>query len=546
MERVLEADFADVRVRTGSARALQLSARAFTRGSEIHVAPGHWAPETSEGQRLLAHELGHVLQQRDGRVPATARIAGTAINNNPALEWEADALGARAVNARDAQADALPGRGTPSGVMGHSGVIQRKPLAPPAAGSPVEQVMQALAVISPVAGVGDFPAAFRVLDGLPVDQLLAVLTDLEARSQLDLLIANSGFAAPFDQVKLVTAMRVVRQSHGAGANLRAAEATIGASGLPAATQLAMSNYLLPLRPAVPTVRGADQRAPTAPGGAAALPTAATARELGYELDPSSRPAPAPPVPAAPPGAPPPPPPPAPARIPWDGRTGAPGAVAARATMQTELFAAFDAYLTFHRPATLAALARPKVAFAAPAAPPAGGAAPAPTGVVDIANQARAVLETRYATSIGAAASSPAQVSNRAVRQASGPGQNIFDVSSEADRSTLLGLPNLERGVAWWLFENDRPGAAGAAGTRRFATDILAAHHYSPQDPGAEPFRWAVDAAYAAASTLAPNNRRQLIDYRMTGWSESGTRGITLQSSFDPGRNRNRAELAQRC
>src|SRR6476661_376892 len=286
MERVLEADFSDVRVRTGSARALQLSARAFARGSEIHVAPGHWAPETSEGQRLLAHELGHVLQQRDGRVPATARIAGTAINNNPAVEWEADALGARAVNARGAQADALPGRDTPSGVMGHSGVIQRKPLAPPAAGSPVEQVMQALAVISPVAGVGDFPAAFRVLDGLPVDQLLAVLTDLEARSQLDLLIANSGFAAPFDQVKLVTAMRVVRQSHGAGANLRAAEATIGASGLPAATQLAMSNYLLPPRPAVPTVRGADQRAPTAPGGAAALPTAATARELGYELDPS--------------------------------------------------------------------------------------------------------------------------------------------------------------------------------------------------------------------------------------------------------------------
>ena len=301
-----------------------------------------------------------------------------------------------------------------------------------------------------------------------------------------------------------------------------------------------TNSLLALRPAVPKASSVDQRV-SPPGPAATVPGADLTRELGYELDPSSRPAPAPPVPAGPPGAPPPPPP---ARIPWDGRTGGPNYAAKRTKMQQELFKAYDGYLKHFRPMTIAAMARPRVAFNAPAAAP-GGAAPAATGVVDIANQARAVLETRYATSMDAAAPGATLTAGRATRTTAPGSQNIFDPSSEADRSAFTGSPNLAPGVAWWLFENDVPGAAGAAGSRRFATEILAAHHYSTQDPGAEQFRWDVANAYAAASTLAPNNRRQLIDYRLTGWSERGASGITLLSSFDPGANRNRAELEQR-
>ena len=66
------ADFSDVRVRMESAHARAFKALAFTQGSEIHVAPGHWAPDTVKGQKLLGHELAHVLQQRAGRVRATA------------------------------------------------------------------------------------------------------------------------------------------------------------------------------------------------------------------------------------------------------------------------------------------------------------------------------------------------------------------------------------------------------------------------------------------------------------------------------------------
>src|SRR5207244_154470 len=46
-------------------------------------------------------------------------------------------------------------------------------------------------------------------------------------------------------------------------------------------------------------------------------------------------------------------------------------------------------------------------------------------------------------------------------------------------------------------------------------------------------------------TLAPNNARQLIDYRLTGWSERGTSGITILSSFTPGADAQQAERAAR-
>ncbi|HEV8273875.1 MAG TPA: DUF4157 domain-containing protein [Chitinophagaceae bacterium] len=293
-------------------------------------------------------------------------------------------------------------------------------------------------------------------------------------------------------------------------------------------------------PPISTTHGIDQRA-----GNASVPDANLGREIGYELDPSSRPAPVAPPPPVAPGAPAPPPPPPP-RIPWDGAAGAANRVAARAAMQTELFRAYDAYLTFKRPATVAALAQHHVPFATPAAV---AAQPASTGVVDIANQARQVLETRYSISMNAGSNSAIQSTNRATRTVTpGPGQNLFDSSSEADRSTLVGDADLAHGVAFWLFANDNPGTAGAAGTRRFATEILAAHHYSVDDDPGSRFRWDVANAYAAASTIAPlvpNNRRALIEYRMTDWSERGDRGITLQSGFTPGGNPNRSELMER-
>ncbi|MBP0622471.1 eCIS core domain-containing protein [Cupriavidus consociatus] len=65
-------DFADVRIHTDAEAArltTGLNARAFTSGRDVYLAPGAWAPDTTAGLHLLAHELTHVVQQ-DGQAAA--------------------------------------------------------------------------------------------------------------------------------------------------------------------------------------------------------------------------------------------------------------------------------------------------------------------------------------------------------------------------------------------------------------------------------------------------------------------------------------------
>jgi hypothetical protein len=70
MEPKLGADLSSVRVHTGgdSATAAKgFGARAFTVGSDVHFNAGEFSPGTKEGDKLLAHELTHVVQgQKSG------------------------------------------------------------------------------------------------------------------------------------------------------------------------------------------------------------------------------------------------------------------------------------------------------------------------------------------------------------------------------------------------------------------------------------------------------------------------------------------------
>jgi Domain of unknown function (DUF4157) len=70
MEAHFGHDFSQVRVHTDApaARTAQaLGARAYTYGRELVFAPGAYDPQSSAGQRLLAHELAHTVQQAQGR-----------------------------------------------------------------------------------------------------------------------------------------------------------------------------------------------------------------------------------------------------------------------------------------------------------------------------------------------------------------------------------------------------------------------------------------------------------------------------------------------
>lgn len=97
----------DVRVHYGSAKPAQLQAHAYTLGTEIHLAPGQ--------ERHLPHEAWHVVQQRQGRVKETKQAGGTAINDDPALEREADRMGERAL--RPVEPVAMPVTRNESGAV---------------------------------------------------------------------------------------------------------------------------------------------------------------------------------------------------------------------------------------------------------------------------------------------------------------------------------------------------------------------------------------------------------------------------------------------
>ena len=78
MEERFAHDFSRVRVHCSpdAARsAALLKARAYTVGDDIVFANARYAPHTACGEALLAHELGHVVQQAGARRPSVLRLS---------------------------------------------------------------------------------------------------------------------------------------------------------------------------------------------------------------------------------------------------------------------------------------------------------------------------------------------------------------------------------------------------------------------------------------------------------------------------------------
>ncbi|MGB9180925.1 MAG: DUF4157 domain-containing protein [Pyrinomonadaceae bacterium] len=89
MESRFGYDLSEVRVHTdehAAESALMIGARAYTVGRDIVFGAGEYAPKTDEGQRLMAHEITHVVQQETGAVPAASGIR----QPNDAYEQMAD------------------------------------------------------------------------------------------------------------------------------------------------------------------------------------------------------------------------------------------------------------------------------------------------------------------------------------------------------------------------------------------------------------------------------------------------------------------------
>ena len=91
MQSRLGHDLSRVRIHTdarAAASAQAMGAAAYTVGQDVSFATGRYAPHTEPGQRLLAHELTHAVQQAGSAAPRTTAAPATGLGR--AAEIEAD------------------------------------------------------------------------------------------------------------------------------------------------------------------------------------------------------------------------------------------------------------------------------------------------------------------------------------------------------------------------------------------------------------------------------------------------------------------------
>ena len=119
------ADLSDVRVHRGgeaSSSAASVQARAYTVGSDV-VLGNDVNPASADGQKTIAHELTHVVQQRSGPVDGTPAPGGIRLSDP----------GDRFERAAEATAESVMGGGsTPSAATagGGGGATAQREAAP--------------------------------------------------------------------------------------------------------------------------------------------------------------------------------------------------------------------------------------------------------------------------------------------------------------------------------------------------------------------------------------------------------------------------------
>ncbi len=99
VEAATGADLGAARVHVGPASAAAadaMAARAYTLGPDIHFGAGEYQPGTKDGDRLLGHELVHVIQQGDS--PSAPQHQLEVSQPGDPAEHEADAIAALALD----------------------------------------------------------------------------------------------------------------------------------------------------------------------------------------------------------------------------------------------------------------------------------------------------------------------------------------------------------------------------------------------------------------------------------------------------------------
>ncbi|MFH8616334.1 DUF4157 domain-containing protein [Streptomyces sp. NPDC017979] len=125
METRLGADFADVRLHTGTTAqrsAAEIGARAYTSGNHVVIGEG------GDDKHTLAHELTHVIQQRQGPVAGKDNGQGLRVSEpGDRFEREAEANARRVMSASAGSLQRASAVDEASAAMKQTGPIQRMP-----------------------------------------------------------------------------------------------------------------------------------------------------------------------------------------------------------------------------------------------------------------------------------------------------------------------------------------------------------------------------------------------------------------------------------
>ncbi len=150
LEAALGAELGAVRVHTDEGAALAaraLGARAFAIGEDLFFARGGYDPRSTAGQRLIAHEVAHVVQSRSA---TASRVEGLAISEpGDAHEHEADDFAERFV------------RSGPAAQLDRARVSAVETMAGPAARRAPMATTAALGTVPPAFGTAPLPLRSR-------------------------------------------------------------------------------------------------------------------------------------------------------------------------------------------------------------------------------------------------------------------------------------------------------------------------------------------------------------------------------------------------
>ena len=163
-------DFSKVRIHTGdeaSRSARSVGAVAYTVGQGIVFDAGHYSPNSTEGRKLLAHELTHTVQQGGAAQAGELRVGSPA----DASEKEAERTASSALGGG-------PARGA-AGVPSHSRLSVQRQVSP--TGLPA---VPALPELDPAANSSPMVAA--AIGSLTVDQFETGKSDIPASHKAEL------------------------------------------------------------------------------------------------------------------------------------------------------------------------------------------------------------------------------------------------------------------------------------------------------------------------------------------------------------------------